>query len=290
VRNRKDHYIPQGYLRGFIDPARRNNDKPLWCLNKLYNQWETRSTTQICCREGMFDFSGDAIAAEHPDQTFGRMENDFPDIRDKLVQTKFITWREHKDFLLRYMQMIRVRSPAYFVQKGDDLSNSLVATITSVDHAANKTTIDSPRRLSAAEIKNMTLANMQYEFRQGVAWMADFHWQVKITSDTHDPVVTSETPLFVEGRKQQTERIVTWDLLEDNATQIWFPLCWSAVLVGRKRPFDTDLESFDQSSLTGLRHIICEMTPKYVISPQIVKDLVLTGKPAPGVSSRSARM
>ena len=28
-RNRRDHYVPQGYLRGFIDPARMEHSQPL---------------------------------------------------------------------------------------------------------------------------------------------------------------------------------------------------------------------------------------------------------------------
>jgi hypothetical protein len=32
-RGRKDHYVPQGYLRGFIDPARSECDHPLWYLD-----------------------------------------------------------------------------------------------------------------------------------------------------------------------------------------------------------------------------------------------------------------
>ena len=32
-RGRKDHYVPQDYLRGFIDPAREDLDKPLWIFD-----------------------------------------------------------------------------------------------------------------------------------------------------------------------------------------------------------------------------------------------------------------
>jgi len=32
-KGRRDHYLPQGYLRGFIDPARRDEAQPLWLLD-----------------------------------------------------------------------------------------------------------------------------------------------------------------------------------------------------------------------------------------------------------------
>ena len=34
AQNRRDHYIPQGYLRGFIDPERINQPQPLWYFDK----------------------------------------------------------------------------------------------------------------------------------------------------------------------------------------------------------------------------------------------------------------
>jgi hypothetical protein len=42
-RGRRDHYLSQGYLRGFIDPARENEDKPLWKLDIASRKWAERS-------------------------------------------------------------------------------------------------------------------------------------------------------------------------------------------------------------------------------------------------------
>ncbi len=113
--------------------------------------------------------------------TFIRMENDFPGIRDELVRGLFVGWRKHLEFLLSYIQMIRVRSTEFVVQKGQDLADSRAAIISGVDHTEQKITHKPFRRLTGPEIKNATLANMQYEFRKGADWLTDFHWQIRMT-------------------------------------------------------------------------------------------------------------
>jgi hypothetical protein len=286
-RNRKDHYVPQAYLRGFIDPARGKNDRPLWCLNKWRNQWERKAPKQICHAIGMYDFSNDTIEAEHADVTFKKMEDLFPSVLASLKATHFADWKKHFDFLLNYMQMIRVRSPQFFVEQGRELAEATVATITSVDHTANKITYDNLRHLSEAEVHDFTLTKMREEFKKGATWMANFHWQIRTTFDPIDPVTTSEAPMFVKGVKTNPERAMTMDILTDEGSEVWFPLCWQAALVGRTQPFDTDRISFGQEELIELRHIIAEMAPQYVISPQIVNGLFLDGRHPPKQESRS---
>jgi hypothetical protein len=286
-RNRKDHYIPQGYLRGFINPARAKNDRPLWCLNKWRNQWERKGPKQICHAVGMYDFANDAIEAEHADVTFKKMEDQFPSVLASIKARDFDEWKEHLDFLLVYMQMIRVRSPQFFVEQGQELAEATVATITSVDNVENKITYDNVRRLNEHEVHDFTLAKMREEFKKGATWMADFHWQIRTTFDPKDPVTTSEAPLFVKGVKTNLERKMTMEILTDAGSEVWFPLCWQAALVGRTQPFAADRMSFAQAELKELRHIIAEMAPQYVISPQIVDSIVLDGRHPPKQESRN---
>lgn len=289
-RNRKDHYVPQSYLKGFVDEvARGKNDRPLWCLNKWRNQWERKSPKQICHVVGMYDFSNDAIAAEHADVTFKQMEDRFRDVREGFLRNDFADWKKDLDFLLNYMQMIRVRSPQYFVDQGRALKDSQIAIITSVDHIENKVTHDGFRRLTEAEAHDHTLAKMREEFRKGSDWMLDFHWQIRTTFDAQNPVVTSEQPLFVKGEKTLTEREMTWEVLKDERSEVWFPLCWQAAIVGRIQPFDADTTPFDESTLRELRHIVTEMSPQYVISPQVIEGLALDGHEAPRRESRGQR-
>lgn len=285
-RDRKDHYVPQGYLRGFIDPERLKNDRPLWCLDKRRNHWVRKSPKQICHVVGMYDFSNDAIDAEHADVTFKTMEDSFPAIRDGLQRRSFAGWQGNLDFLLPYMQMIRVRSPQFFVEQGQAVADSFLGRITSIDETRTKITYDNSQPLTEDEVHDGTLTKMREEFANGAAWMVDFHWQIRTTFDPRNPVVTSEQPLFVKGEKEQTEGAMTMDLLRDAASEVYFPLCWQACIVGRAEPFGKDVETFEQPDLMQLRHIVAEMAPEYLISPQIIDGLKFDGRPTPTMAMR----
>ncbi len=80
------------------------------------------------------------------------------------------------------------------------------------------------------------------------------------------------------AERPQTEPAMTMDLITDPRSEVYFPLCWQACIVGRSTPFDEDVVPFDQSNLILLRHMIAEMAPEYVIAPQIVEDLILVGR------------
>lgn len=136
-------------------------------------------------------------------------------------------------------------------------------------------------------LHDFTLTKMREEFKKGATWMTDFHWQIRTTSDPRNPVTTSEAPLFVKGVKTNTERAMTMAILTDAGSEVWFPLCWQAALVGRTQPFEADRVTFREVELDELRHIITEMAPQYVISPQIVNGIVLDGRHPPRRESRS---
>jgi hypothetical protein len=234
----------------------------------------------------MYDFSNDAIEAEHADVTFKSMEDGLRPIREGLVPNGFAGWHQHIEFLLPYMQMIRVRSPQYFVEQGQAVADSFIGRITSIDETRTKVTYDNSEPLSEDQVHDMTLTKMREEFAKGPSWMADLHWQFRTTFDTHNPVVTSEQPLFVKGERPQTEPTITMDLITDPQSEVYFPLCWQACIVGRSTPFDKDVVPFEQDNLLLLRHMIAEMAPEYVIAPQIVDDLILDGRPKPTVRQR----
>ena len=234
----------------------------------------------------MYDFSNDSIEAEHADVTFKSMEDGLRHLRDALLQREFADWQEHIGFLLPYMQMIRVRSLQFFVEQGQAVADSFIGRVTSVDEVSRKITYDASQPLTEDEVHDGTLTKMREEFLKGSAWMADFHWQFRTTQNPYNPVVTSEQPLFVKGEKTQTERSMTMDILTDAATEVYFPFCWRACLVGRVEPFSTDVEPFEQFDLEELRHMVAKMAPEYVISPQIVEGLKLDGRPLPGVLTR----
>ena len=132
TRNRRDHYLPQGYLRGFIDPARATLPKPLWCFDLHTKKWRERSPKEIGYIDGFYDFAQENLDAEHPDITFKKLENDFPKIQAQILRDGFFSWTVHRDFLLSYMQMIRARSPLFFDEWREQAKTIRYATITEV--------------------------------------------------------------------------------------------------------------------------------------------------------------
>jgi hypothetical protein len=154
---------------------------------------------------------------------------------------------------------------------------ALTAAATSIDETRTKITYDNSKPLSEDQVHDVTLGKMREEFARGPSWMTDFHWQIRTTFDPHNPVVTSEQPLFVKGERPQTEAAMTIDLLTDAASEVYFPFCWQACIVGRVTPYTEDVVPFEQFDLLGIRHMVAEMAPEYVIAPQIVEDLILDG-------------
>ena len=57
-KGRRDHYLPQAYLRGFIDSARESDPQPLWKLEIGSKKWAERSTKQVGHITGLYDYAG----------------------------------------------------------------------------------------------------------------------------------------------------------------------------------------------------------------------------------------
>jgi hypothetical protein len=87
-KGRRDHYLPQGYLRGFIDPGRVNEPQPLFKLDIASRKWTERSTKQLGHVTGFYDYAGTGPELEclpSPDETFLELENEFPIVRENFL-------------------------------------------------------------------------------------------------------------------------------------------------------------------------------------------------------------
>jgi Protein of unknown function (DUF4238) len=114
LRNRRDHYIPRSYLRGFIDPQRESLPRPLWHFDVPGRVWSERSPREIGYRYGFYDYMTEQVGTETADTSFAALENLYPQIRAALLEDNFDNWREYLDFLLCYAQMMRARSLLFF--------------------------------------------------------------------------------------------------------------------------------------------------------------------------------
>jgi hypothetical protein len=265
LRGRKDHYLPQGYLRGFIAPGRESLPRPLWCMRPHTGEWNYKSTAQIGYEVGFYDFANDALDAEHADTTFKEMENRFPLVRAQLSVTNFEGWQVHQDFLCRYMQMIRTRSPLYFQQKKAELATQYVWAVAKVDPSGTMITLENMegRLLTANEIHDHTLSKMRDEFKQGIGWMNEYYWTMRTTGDHQDPFVAGEQPLFLSSDVDSPTIV-----MQHPSTHIYFPLCWQACLIGKRTPWIEDTQTIAPDKLRVIRRIIRHKANKFVVSPR----------------------
>lgn len=268
-RDRKDHYVPRGYLKGFIDPARENLSKPFWKLDLATKQWSMASPGSVGWKRGFYDYAEFHPDLKNPDETFKQLENDYPSHRDEVLRKNYKDWvKQHKAFFLRYMQMMRARSPLFINHQTEQNRTLRGATVTSVG-PGNKITVDSLelRPLSEKFIRNRTITQMNEEIQKGPDWMWSFHWCLRYTRDVNDPFVTADHPLIVNG--------VHSDLaagIQRGDTLIFFPLCWQACLVGSRDRFDVGTDQAHPHFLRQFRALFARSTNGYVISPHKLDD------------------
>ena len=259
-KDREDHYLPQGYLRGFIDPATQKIDsQPLWVFDFQRTTWRKRSTSQIGWKTGYYDFVGRQGDREHAEMTFGELENGFPLLIQKLRVTGFQDWRQHSSFLLRYVQMIRCRSPLFREQFMREWGEKRAARVIGVE--GNKITVDSLelRRFSPGALKEGAIEKMLAEMKSGTAMLESFYWQLRLADSIDDSFVTSDHPLL--GLSAQGESF------DHRSTVMMFPLCWEACLIGKRNSFLLSFNRTTRHERESIRQAYFASAMKFVVSP-----------------------
>ena len=276
-RDRKDHYLPRGFLKGFIDPANKDLAKPLWHFDLETAEWSRVSPGSIGWERGMYDYHPGTNVLEHPDEVFERFEREFPLVREHLLRRNFKGWvKQHKHFLLEYAQMMRARSPLFLQQQTAQNENTRTMTVTSVG-PGNQVGVDTtvPYPPPAQFIRNRTITAMREEIKKGPDWMENFNWCLLYTRSVFDPFVTGTQPIVVEGKyPDSNDAPVLEDALKDHKTIIWFPLCWQACLVGTVDRFDEGTAEAPPSLISHVRGMFRRPSTGYVISPRKI-DWVL---------------
>ena len=262
TKGRKDHYLPQGYLRGFISPSRAGMQKPLWFFDVRQRTWSEVSTAEIGYEMGFYDYRGPGTPVETPDQVFAEMERTFPLILDEMVASNFARWFDHRDFLLRYFQMTRARSPLFFEQQLAQSKNTQAFEILTISEDRRKVQVR-PKQLPDTYHKNKAIADMIAEIQKGVDWLDGFDWALRYCSDPEDPFIVSDTACVVEGTYPRLEASIF--ALPD--TLIFFPLCWQACLVGSRRHFYIKTERFASRDLKTMRQRHRDFATRYIVSP-----------------------
>lgn len=263
---RRDHYIPQGYLRGFMDPCRKHHPRPLFYFDIAKNRWFSKSPKEIGHRKGFYDYvhAGKMLENETADNTFLRLENDYPRIREELVATGFNRWTDHLEFLLSFMQMMRARSTLFREQKTMEGKTLLAYEIEEVYHDRNAVKLKSmtPQSVTPAFIKNRAITQMREEIQKGAAWLKDFCWALRLCESVSDPFVISELPFAIEGNSADLQ-----EAIKHPDTLIIFPLSWQACLFGSLRRFDVEKDSFNGEDMRNSRRKYRAWAKEFILSP-----------------------
>jgi hypothetical protein len=267
-KNRRDHYLPQSYLRGFIDPERMNHQQPLWHLDVANGVWSERSPREVGYRQGFYDYVMSEVGVETVDNAFAELERTYPQIRRELISNNFKNWKDHHDFLLRYIQMMRVRSLLFFDQKEAEGKNLRAWVIEEVNPDRKSIRVHSmtPEALPAHFIRNWALTKMREEIQKGAAWLNDFNWALRYCESPGDPFVISEMPVMAYGVSSTLE-----EAFRDPETLLFFPLCWRACLIGSRQFFQDETGVFLQEDMRRARKMYREEADLFILSPTRVE-------------------
>ena len=267
-RGRKDHWLPQGYLRGFISPSRSEDHKPLSCFYRHQQKWTSLSPKEIAFGKGYYDYANgtDYSVTTNADSTFARLEREFPIRRSEMLKTQFASWEQHKDFLLEFMQMMRARSPLAMQQQEAAARQMRGATITSVAPDGRSVTVDSLelRPLPEHGVRNFTISRMLQDVGSGISWMGNMDWCLRYTLDERDPFCTTDQALVVMGTIP--EQPIDSELLAHPETVVIFPLCWQACLFGSPLKFDKSYDLAHPQQLISLRTDQKRLAHRFVIA------------------------
>lgn len=241
MRGRRDHLLPQGYLKGFTDPT---NPTQLSVYDIQRQRWFETGTERVACIRGFYDYAHDCEPDQTADQAFREFEVKFPNVRNELASTKFSNWRSHLEFLLAYAQMLRARSELFREEELVEIRKRKMFRVKEVfnDLVTGKTSItyeDLTEDQSGREalFRNMTITNMRAEIAKRAALFSELHWCLRFTNDVSNPVITSDNPIYCVGQAQTIEAA-----LKDERTFLFFPLSWQACLIGIPTKFDLDID------------------------------------------------
>jgi hypothetical protein len=275
---RKDHYLPRGYLRGFIHPKRKNLHKPLWHYDVVSKVWKQYSPAQVGFKYGFYDPAPPSTELPVADEAFSRLEREYPPLIKELARDNFSNWRYHFAFLLQFMHMMRARSPLFFAHNRADLQSRQAFRIEEIDPIDNRKVKVQPVSLPAHFIKNQSLTVMRDEILRGPERLKEFDWALRWTDDPDDPCITTEQPFVMEAPPRSDGTIMTMtEAFESGETLLHFPLCWQAVLYGSRRHFtDPPTDRFVPQTLHNLRKSYFDNAQNYVVSPLKLEEQAAT--------------
>jgi hypothetical protein len=273
-RNRLDHILPQGYLEGFTVPSKQGR---LWVFNIERGNWFESSPGSVAAERGYYDYSDGAAPDATADQAFAEFESSFPPIRRELVAGNFSGWTKHRDFLVRYSQMLRARSDLFRQEVLNQASNATFLKVEEVLQTRPSATrpgeTETQIRYSEVEMqsdpqrdaffKNMSITKMRAEIDKGAGEFAGWHWHLRITQDVAHPVITGDSAVALIGFGHPSRE----EAMKHHDTLFVFPVCWQACLVGCRQEFE-ETDNIPATMLAQLHQMyLDEAGSRFAYSP-----------------------
>ena len=274
-RNRLDHILPQGYLEGFTAPSKEGR---LWVFNIEQGTWFESGPGGVAAERGYYDYSPGSEPDATADQAFAEFESNFPPLIRELVASGFFGWARHREFLVRYSQMLRARSDLF---RQEVLKAANTATFLKVEEVLQtRPSRDRPGeteiqvRYSDFEIrsnafrdaifKNLSITKMRAEIARGAGELDGWNWHLRFTTDVAKPLVTGDYPVALIGSGHSSRK----EAIKHEDTLFVFPICWQACLVGSRQEFD-ETDTIQPAMLEELHRLYLSAAGcRFAYSPQ----------------------
>jgi len=259
-QNRLDHILPRSYLRGFAIP---NTTDRLNVFKFETRKWFETSPGSVGGENGFYDYSSGAAPDATADQAFAELETNFPIVRQELLEQGLGNWTRHRDFLVRYADMLRARSRLYREDTFKDLQTKTFHKIDEIENVPNPDTGEMQSKIRYSLFtpkngqeeqdlfKNMSITRMREEIKKAPGLFAEWHWCLQFTADVTDPfIVADNLAVSLTGPEPATPA----EAVNLPQTQLIFPLCWQICLIGRKQNFEEETGPIDRVLLHDLQH------------------------------------
>lgn len=246
-RDRKDHWVPQGYLRGFIHPGRLKHPRPLWVLDIDRGTWSEKSTSQIAWGRGFYDYSEGSQPDATADKAFSPLESRFPVVRDRIRTAGYEAWIDHRDHLVSFAAMLAARSPMFRNQTVSQVSPSLPASLA----------------------RNYSITTMRTELQHRPTKWLEYHWVLGYTTNPDQPFVVGDQPVGMWGNEANQAKA---NELQD--FWLWCPLSWDMCLIGSSRPLNAESTSeLSPERLSEVQKLTRAQSAIFLASPVVLPCL-----------------
>lgn len=246
AKDRRDHYVPQGYLRGFVHPTRESLVRPLWVLDTRAREWSERSASQIGWERGFYDYELLGEPDATGDDAFRRLENDLPRLRRVIRETSYESWTAHRNTLVAFAAMMAARSPLFRTQAISQVLPSLAGE---------------PNRASLAKNYSITLMRGEIQ-RRATDWQA-YHWVLAYTLNPEHPFVAGDQGVGMVGAA-----LTLPEAFERNDFWLWCPLSWDTCLIASSQPLTArPTAELGRDHIAKIRDLTRRQAMRFIASP-----------------------